>query len=192
MNEENNTKNMDTKNRSISPVMAVIIVIIIIILGFVVLKPADKADAPSDADEFAQEEVATTTEKVATTTEDSSDNDAGGMKIDAGAGATVKLGSKVIQGDGFTAVITPVENQGPTGPTPVVREFTFEKTSTGTCLYSWNVDEAEECSFVDPVSKNGTRDVGDEGNIQIVAGTYQIQCVGSGGMVGVSEVLTCE
>lgn len=170
--------NIQAKSKTINPVLAAVIVIIIIILGFMMLKPADKANAP-----IVDDETATTTDEMN-----------GGSGIDVKSDTSIDLngGTQIIKGDGFEAKVTPIKNEGPTGPTPVVREFTFKKTTSGTCIFHWRVDDAKECSFVNPVKKEGNRDVGSEGNIQIVSGSYQMQCIGDGGIITVSETLTCE
>lgn len=179
MNEEN-TQNIEKKEKkSKNLLMAIIIVIIIVILGFILLKPTGEVNAPGDSEGIGQDELATTTDE---------------MSDESNADTSIDLngGTQIIKGNGFEAKVTPIKNQGPTGPTPIVREFTFKKTSSGSCIFNWRVDDAKECSFVNPVNKTGTRDVGSEGNIQIVSGSYRVECIGDGGIITVSETLVCQ
>lgn len=179
------------QKKPINLIFYIVILIIIALVAFFIFKPKDEVNAPIVGEK--SEEVMGEFSDIAQ--QSVTEKESGGAEEGEEVKKTEESfgdGVQVIEGDGFRAVITPVENSI-TGPKPVIREFTVKLSSTGSCIFHWNVDGASECSFINIIANKGVENVGDEGNMQTSEkGSYQIQCIGSGGMTTNSETLICQ
>jgi len=164
-----------------SPVLGVLIIIIVLGLLFWLLKPTQQADAPTGSDV-----------EVATTTEDIVEGETVVVSQDGIFDPTSRE-TQVIEGDGYVTTIRPVLTAPePTGDAPEVVRFAVSAEEGETCRFSWEVEKAVECNFVNTQTRTGVTAVPVLSSLQIGArGVYQLECVGTGGKVTISEALTC-
>ena len=176
----------DNKQNNKKSIITALVVVIVIILGIMLFKPADKANAPVDTNSMEEQhqENATSTEEV---------NEVSDYSEESGEGETNILedGVQVIEGDGFRAVVRPKDPNEVTGPAPVIEDFSVEQNNDKACKFSWNTDDAVSCKFMIVGTRESVRNVDVEGNLQIGSGSYQLECTGSGGMKTTSDVLVC-
>lgn len=191
-NQENTSNNDDQESQDknkVSKSVVGILALVIVILGIFVLvfKPKDEANAPVIEDNNPVDiatSTATSTDSEnngSTTTPDSSDN------YDSTMGTQV---GDIIQGDGFTGVITgitKVEKEN-----PLIKNFGIRSKSDSTCTFNWEVEKSVSCNFVYVGQGKQVSDVGAIGNLQIGEGMYQLECEGKGEGEAKSEIISCE
>jgi hypothetical protein len=183
--QTNTSKEEKNEKKSQNVIATVAFVIALIIIAVIVMRPADKAVAPVDVptnDAPVMDDSATTTEEIEEV-EDEVEPTPTPEPQNSSQG-------QVIQGDGFQAVIGDIRQV--TEEVPIINSFTVRPSATGeTCFYNWSASKAQKCRFITGMG-TGVRDVGVEGSLQILAGTYMLECEGIGGAKATSEALACE
>jgi hypothetical protein len=170
--------------KKIAPMWALIAVIIIAGILFLAFRPTNQVDAPTI--DGADDTTATST--VATSTAVTPTTVAPATSGSAAVAPATTPGVQVIQGDGFTATIRPVE-----GVAPTIKSFTVRQSTAGaSCIFTWDTKDATSCEVINTTAKTSVRGVPEEGTLQTSdAGAYQLSCKGTGGKTAVSALVSC-
>lgn len=179
-----NTENTNSKKPNLSTII-IFLVLVLAIIGLFIIKSTkdNKEQNVVDTATTTQEKVATSTDP-ATSSVDSSQTTKPQTNT---VSPTVNTGVTVIQGDGYTATLKPV-----TGEAPIINSFVMNKVAE-TCRFTWDVSKAKRCDLLNSETKEGIKNIGSNGTVQMNdAGDYILRCYGDGGKSVTSDVVSCK
>jgi hypothetical protein len=169
------------KKPSISTIIA-FLVILLAVLGLVMLKTPKEINAPSDN----VENVINNQESE--NSEQTTENDQ--VNVEAQGDVSTPT-PQFIYGDGFVAEITPVLDVDVV--LPVIKKFELASNDGSVCRFSWEVEEARSCDFVNITTMMQVESAGTKSSVQTAdKGDFQLNCYGNAGGVIKSEVLSCK